>query len=85
MILPQQSISSAIINPSMPKKHNLTTTLTDVHAVRNKHANAVWEVEKLWQKVPARNYTLRKRLVKSAVSLAQIAQEIEAISRKQRV
>lgn len=73
MILPVQSIELAIMQKT--KKDTL-------ESLKAKYDLAMWKVEQLWNKMPERDYNIRKNLVSAAMGLVEIEQEIKSIVTK---
>lgn len=54
----------------------------DFHTMKGKHEHALWQVEQLWGKMPAKNYRIRANLVSAAVDLVAIGQQIDRIGQQ---
>ncbi len=52
-----------------------------VAALKTKHEMAMWRVEQLWNNMPQRDYKARKNIVKAAVGLTKIEQEINVLAK----
>lgn len=64
------------------RKSNLAKAKEMVKGARERHADAVWKIERAWAKVPKHEYALRKELVDAALDLSSMNKTIDEITKK---